>query len=136
MTRDALALELAKCYNLISIIAERSETERWTYAIDDLKRCTIQEMPWWWVKKKANAITIGPRTIWVGKSWFRKDTPKKCRTLLHEHIHIRQYKEMGHKTFWATYLLSPKARRELEEDAYREGATWDNLYGRFRSKPF
>jgi hypothetical protein len=59
------------------------------------------------------------RTVWLQAGWPKYSTAKKARVLMHELVHIRQRRRLGHARFVARWLRT-RYRWALETAAYRE----------------
>src|SRR5205823_1232628 len=73
----------------------------------------------------AYATTIG-RTIWLPRNWAARPPAERAETLLHELVHVRQFRRFGLVPMAVAYLLLPLpmglswCRMRLEREAYEE----------------
>jgi hypothetical protein len=69
------------------------------------------------------ATTIGS-TVWVPDDWQRRAPHERAETLLHELVHVRQFRRFGFLPMAVAYLLLPLpvglawCRMRLEREAY------------------
>lgn len=88
-----------------------------------LYNCQFQKKPWWFfVKRKTHCTTLF-NTIFLCDEFFTTDQWNKCRWLIHESVHLDQWKRKGSARMIAEYATK-SGRERIEREAELAAALW------------
>ena len=91
----------------------------------DLERLLVREANSFFEKLvlRSNAAIALPHVIYMHSRWYRRPRAEMARLVLHEAIHVSQWRQTGNLRFAATYVfdyLRGRVRRRGHARAYRE----------------
>lgn len=88
-----------------------------------LKKCEFIQKDWWFfVKKKTHCTTLF-NTIFLCDDFNKANDWSKCRWLIHEAVHLDQWKKKGSARMIAEYAI-PSLRRKIEKEAEDVASQW------------
>ena len=72
---------------------------------------------------RSNAAIAFPHVVYMHSRWYRRPRAEMARLVLHEAIHVSQWRQTGNLRFAATYVfdyLRGRVRRRGHARSYRE----------------
>mgnify|MGYP000964135243 CR=1 FL=1 len=88
-----------------------------------LRNATIIDKPWWFVVKKKDYCTTLWNTIYLCEAFHRSTPHEQCRWLIHEAVHLDQWKRKGSARMIAEYATK-HGRERIEREAEFTAALW------------
>ena len=110
-------IDMSKWVSVIKTVGMRKGIKSYQdWAIDIKQNVTFKPLPWWFPNKSQNATTWSKDLVYIGDNFWVKGDLDKAGILLHEYIHVVQYRE-GRLSKWKD-LTSKEHRHNVEKEAY------------------